>query len=56
MVVLQKWRLGSEELSNKMSPELSEEWYFSVSKFTATCSLTSFSFVCNFIRMEKEIN
>ena len=52
MVVLQKWRLGSEELSNKMSPELSEEWYFSVSKFTPTCSLISFSFVCNSIRIQ----
>ena len=28
MLVLNKWRFGSEELLSKMSPELSEGWYF----------------------------
>ena len=55
MLVLKKWRLESQELSNKMLPELSERSYLSVSKFKATFSLVSFSFVCNFIRIGKEI-
>ena len=33
MLVLNKWRSRSQELSIKMSPELSEGSYFSVSKF-----------------------
>ena len=55
MLVLKKWRYGSQELSSKMSPELSEGSYFSVSNFRATCQLVSFSFVYNSIGIEKEI-